>query len=91
MIKLKCHLFPYNFSNGSVNETLPFSELWLPFFVCIFQLFSLSVYIIFCLFVEDRLYIFSIVYFIPPLHASSHDLLVAVIQSMIIDLYMDAW
>lgn len=45
MIKLKCHPFPSGFSNGSVNESLPFSELWHHSLVDIFQLFSLSVYI----------------------------------------------
>ena len=45
MIKLKCHPFPSGFSNGSVNERLPFSELWRHSLVAIVQLFSLSVYI----------------------------------------------
>ena len=45
MIKLKCHPFPSGFSNGSVNERLPFSELWRHSLVDIVQLFSLSVYI----------------------------------------------
>ena len=45
MIKLKGHPFPSGFSNGSVNESLPFFELWYHSLVDIFQLFSLSVYI----------------------------------------------
>ena len=51
----------------------------------------LFLFILYSVFLWARLYIFSIIYFIPPLHAWSHDLLVTIIQNMIIDLYMDAW
>lgn len=90
MTRLKYHLFPLDFSNGSVHEYSPFSELRPHFFSVYLPNFFHFLFILCSIFFWGRLHTLSCV-FISPSHAWFRVLLVAGTQNMIVDLFMDVY